>query len=123
MWPEHWIEGIADVQRELYLWEGPDSVARVWSYSVAHSQLLVRIYRQQRVGSPSPTSLYLYLKECYRVSFHDIWRDLRVRIEDRAGKFGPEFIVTDGDRFFVHCGVRPFATESSEFLRFEKPAI
>ena len=123
MWPEQWIEGLADVQKELHRWEGADSVAQGWAYSVSHSQLLVRIYRQQGVGSPSPTSLWLYLKDCYRVSFHDLWRDVRVRIEERPGKFGPEFIVTDGDRLFVHCGVRPFAAESSEFLRFERPAI
>ncbi len=67
--------------------------------------------------------MYLYLKGCYRVSFHELWRDVRIRIEERPGKFGPEFILTDGDRLFVHCGVRPFAAESSELLRFERPAI
>jgi hypothetical protein len=123
MWPDHWIEGLADVQKELHRWEGADSVAQGWAYSVSHSQLLVRFYRQQGVGSPSATSLWLYLKDCHRVSFHDIWRDVRVRIEERPGKFGPEFIVTDGDRLFVHCGVRPFAAESSEFVRFERPTI
>ena len=123
MWPEHWISGLADVQKELHRWEVADSVAQGWSYSVSHSQLLVRIYQQPGSGSPSPTSLWLYMKDCHRVSFHDIWRDVRVRIEERPGKFGPEFIVTDGDRLCVHCGVRPFAAESSEFLRFERPAL
>ena len=123
MWPEHWISGLADVQNELHRWEVADSVAQGWAYSVSHSQLLVRIYQQHGSDSPSPSSLWLYLKDCYRVSFHDIWRDVHVRIEERPGKFGPEFIVTDGDRLFVHCGVRPFAAESSEFLRFERPAI
>ncbi len=123
MWPEHWISGLADVQKELHRWEVADSVAQGWAYSVSHSQLLVRIYQQHGSGGPSPTSLWLYLKDCYRVSFHDIWRDVCIRIEERPGKFGPEFIITDGDRLFVHCGVRPFAAYSSEFLRFERPAI
>ena len=122
MWPEHWIKGL-DVQKELHRWKGTDSVAQGWAYSVSHSQLLVRIYRQQGSGSPSRTSLYLYLKDCYRVSFHDIWRDVCVRIEEKPGKFGSEFIVTDGDRLFVHCGVCPFAAESSEFLSVVRPAI
>ena len=69
------------------------------------------------------SSLWLYLKGCYRVSFHDIWRDVHVQIEERPGKFGPEYIVTDGDRLFVHCGVGPSAAESPEFLRFEMPAL
>ena len=122
-WPEHWISGLADVQKELHRWESADSVAQAWAYSVSHSQMLVRIYRQQGTGSPSPTSLYLYLKDCHRVSFHDLWRDIRVRVEEQRGKYGPEFIVTDGDRLFVHCGVRPFAAESPVFLRFETPSI
>ncbi len=123
MWPKHWISGLVDVQRELRKWEGADSVAQGWVYSVSHSQLLIRIYRQQGAGSPSPTSLYLYLKDCYRVSFHDLWRDVHIKIEERPGKFDPEFFISDGDRLLVHCGVRPFAAESSEFLRFEKPTI
>jgi hypothetical protein len=123
MWPEHWISGLEAVQKELHRWEGADSVAQGWLYSVSHSQLLIRIYRQQGTGSPSATSLYLYLKDCRRVSFHDLWRDVRIRIEGQPGKFGPEFIVTDGDRLFVHCGVRPFSAESSDFLRFERPSM
>jgi hypothetical protein len=123
MWPEHWISGLADVQKELRRWEGQDAMAQGWAYSVSHSQLLVRIYRQHGSDGPSPTSLWLYLQDCYRVSFNDVWRDVHIQVEERPGKFGPEFILTDRDRLFVHCGARPLAAESSGFLRFEKPAI
>jgi hypothetical protein len=121
MWPEHWIEGIENVQLELRRWKG--AVGQGWAYSVSHSQLLVRVYREEAGGTRSPTSLWLYLKDCYRVSFQDLWRGADIQIEQRPGKYGPEFIVTDGDRLFVHCGVRPFAAESLEFLSFERPAI
>ena len=121
MWPKHWISGVEDVQKELHRWKG--AVGQGWAYSVSHSQLLVRIYREQQGGSPSPTSLWLYLMDCHRVSFHDLWREVDIQIEQHPGKFGPEFIVRDADRLFVHCGVLPHATESSEFLSFEQPAL
>lgn len=119
MWPKRWIRYLEDVQEELHRWEGADSTGQVWAYSVSHSELLVRIYRKQGRGSPSSTSLYLYLRGCYRVSFENSWNDVRVRIEEQPGKFGREFIVTDGDRLFVQCGARPLAAESSEFLRLD----
>ena len=28
MWPEHWIEGLADVQKELHRWEGADLIEK-----------------------------------------------------------------------------------------------
>jgi hypothetical protein len=52
------------VQKELHHWEVADSVAQGWTYSVSHSQLLVRIYQQHGSGGPNPTSLWLYLQTC-----------------------------------------------------------
>lgn len=112
-----WISDLADVRKALRRWQGADSVAQAWAYLVSHSQLAVRIYRRHENGSPSPASLYLLLKDCHQVSFRDSWRDVDIRIEERPGKFGLEFMVTDGDRFSVHCGVHPFVAESSELLK------
>jgi len=116
MWPKHWISGMGDVQKELHRWKGADGQA--WGYSVSHSQLLIRIFREQE-NKRSRTSLYLYLKDCYRVSFNDSWRDVDIQIQEEPGKFGPEFIIADSDRLFVHCGVHPFSAESPNFVRFE----
>ena len=120
MWPQEWISDTASVSLELEKWRG--GVAQAWGYSVSHSQLLIRVFREE--GSQrSRTSLYLYLKDCYKVSFEDGWRDVQIKIEEQAGKFGTEYILTDGDRFYAHCGVTPFAAESEEFLKFQSPAL
>lgn len=120
MWPRNWISGTADVSLELDKWAG--CVAQAWGYSVSHSQLLIRLYREE--GSQrSRTSLYLYLKDCNKVSFMDGWRNVQITIEEQAGKFGTEYVLADGDRFYTHCGVTPFAAESEEFLRFQKPVL
>ena len=105
---------------ELKKWAG--GVAQGWAYSVSHSQLLIRLFREEG-QQRSRTSLYLYLKDCNKVTFTDTWRDANITIEEIPGRFGTEYILTDGDRFYVHCGVTPFAAESEEFLKFQSPAL
>jgi hypothetical protein len=115
MWPHDWITGTEAVSLELEKWRG--GVAQGWEFSVSHSQLLVRLSREE--GSQrSRTSLYLYLKDCYRVSFDDAWRDVHIQIKEQEGEFGTEYVLTDSDRFYTHCGVTPFAAESETFLKF-----
>ena len=118
MWPREWISGVPAVRSELEKWEG--CIAQGWAYSVSHSQLLIRLHREEE--SPR-TSLYLYLKDCYKVSFFDIWRDVNITIGEQPGEFETEYVLTDGDRFYTHCGAPPFVAESEEFLRFEPPGI
>src|SRR3989338_1802803 len=103
MWPKSWIEGSADVRRELERWRG--ATAQAWAYSVSHSQFLVRLYREEASRSDvRPPSLFLYLKGCDRVSFSDTWRSASVRVEERKGEFGPRFFISDAERLSVDCG-------------------
>ena len=117
MWPKLWIQGRDDVLLTLERWRG--ATAQAWAYSVSHSQFLVRLYREEETKSDlRPSSLFLYLKGCDRVSFSDIWRSAKVQIEEKKGQFGPRFIVSDGERFSVDC-LAVFAAESVEYLSLE----
>jgi hypothetical protein len=116
MWPKSWITGRADVLHELESWRG--ATAQAWAYSVSHSQFLVRLYREEDLKGSPLVSLYLYLKVCDRVSFVGIWRDASIQIAERAGKYGREFVVSDGDRLRIECGA-VFAAASTEMVRFE----
>jgi hypothetical protein len=117
-WPKEWIRGRDDVLRELKLWEGAN--AQGWAYTISHAQFLVRLHREEDLKRSPPRSFYLYLKDCHRVSFSGSWLGANIQIEEKKGKFGPEYFVSDGERLFIHCGY-VFAAESSQFLRFEAP--
>src|SRR4051812_1447587 len=117
MWPRSWIRGRDEVLRELKRWDG--ATAQAWAYSVSHSQLLVRLYREERSREASrPPSLFLYLKGCERVSFSGLWRTAKITIEKKEGLYGAEFIVADGDRLSVVC-IAVFAAESVEYLNLD----
>ncbi len=111
MWPSEWIRGREAAIKELERWSG--ARAQVWSYKVSHSQFLVRLHRVEK--STTPLSLYLYMKCCHRVAFSDYWDNAAIQIEERPGKYGPEFFVSDGEHLFVHCGA-VFAAEADEFV-------
>lgn len=96
MWPKSWISGRADVLLALEEWQ--HATAQVWEYSVSHSQLLVRIYREEDLATGN---LFLYFKGCEQVSFGSIWRDVRFDIQESRGPIEHEFVVSDGDRFRV----------------------
>ncbi len=102
--------------RELRSWQGV--TAQGWAYSVSHSQFLLRLYREEEPKGNPIVSLYIWLKSCDRVSFSDVWRDAHISIEEKKGKYGPEFVVTDGDRLHVQCGA-VFASWATEFVRLE----
>ena len=116
MWPQSWTKGREEVLRELRSWQG--ATAQGWAYSVSHSQFLVRLYRDEDLKGSPIVSLYLWLKSCDRVSFCDVWRGAHISIEEKEGQYGPEFIVTDGERLHVQCGAI-FATSASESVRLE----
>lgn len=79
MWPQEWKRGTHEVSSELKKWAG--GVAQGWAYSVSHSQLLIRLFREEG-QQRSRTSLYLYLKDCNKVTFTDTWRDANITIEE-----------------------------------------
>ncbi len=116
MWPKSWIKGKGAVLGELESWRG--ATAQAWAYSVSHSQLLVRLYREEDLKGSTLVSFYICLKGCGRVSFVDIWRDCAIQIEEREGKYGREFVVSDGDRLRVECS-SVFAAASTESVKFD----
>jgi hypothetical protein len=113
MWPEHWISEQNGVLNELRRWKG--AKAQAWGYCVSHSQLLIRIYWVQENTTPGPTSLWLWLNDCYQVSFQSSWDNVEIRIEQVSGRWGPEYIVTDSDRLTVRCGVFPLVTKTEGY--------
>ena len=120
MWPNEWKAGTSDVTRELEKWAGGS--AQAWGYSVSHSQLLIRLFRDSG-NKENRTSLYLYLKDCRQVSFRDSWHEVAIEIAEQPGELGFEYTLTDGERFYARCGVKPFAAESEEFLSIPSPAL
>ncbi len=121
-WPREWVQGVQEVQAVLRTWRGAS--AEGWAYSISHSQLLIRLFRQVEASSVAkPPVLYLYLQACRRVSFDSLWRDADIQIEVCSGKRHTEYILRDGEHLYVHCGVLPSAAESDQLLRFERPCI
>ena len=116
MWPQSWIKGREEVLRELRNWEG--ATAQGWAYSVSHSQFLVRLHREKDLKGTPLVSLYLWLKNCDRVSFSDVWRGANISIQEIKGQYGQEFIVTDEGRLHVQCGA-VFAASATESVRLE----
>jgi hypothetical protein len=112
-WHPNWISDPAQVSALLAKWRG--ATAQGWAYSVSHSQLLIRVHWERK--PVDVFSLFLYFKNCSRVSFDDTWPNFDLKVTEMAGKFGREVEATDADRLFVHCCAGPFAYETEAFLK------
>ena len=108
-----WISDPAQVAALVNKWRGAS--AQGWAYSVSHSQLLIRV--QWPKEPVDLFSLFLLFKGCSHVSFHDVWRDFNLRIQEFKGELGPEFVAADGDRLRVRFRYGPFACETEDFLK------
>jgi len=95
----------------LRTWRG--GMARAWAYSVSHSQLLIRVHREQT--PVDIRSLFLYIKGCSRVSFLESWRNVSFTIKEVAGDSGTEYEISDADRCIIRCGVRPVVCETESY--------
>jgi hypothetical protein len=111
MWPENWISDTSRVEAMLRKWRG--GVAAAWGYSVSHSQLLIRVYREK--DPVDVRSLFLYIKDCSYVSFQSSWRDASFTVKEVTEDSGAEFEISDADRCIVRCGVRPFVCETEGY--------
>ena len=103
MWPENWISDPSMVEAKLNAWRGGS--AQAWSYSVSHSQLLIRIYWEN--NPVEIRSLFLYVKDCSYVAFSSSWQDVSFTIREITGDSGIEYEISDGDRCAIRCGVSP----------------
>jgi hypothetical protein len=116
MWPQSWIRGKTEVLRQLHGYQG--ATAQPWEYSVSHSQFVLRIHREEDLKGLALVSFYLWMKNCDQVSFFGLWREANIQIEERQGKYGPRFVVSDGEHLVVDCGA-VFAAASSEIIRLD----
>jgi hypothetical protein len=103
MWPAIWVSQSEQLVMLFAKWRG--SMAEPWAYSVSHGQFLLRLHRE------SPRSLFVWCKNCQRVSFASHWREAAVQLS--VGSSG-HVTLLDGQHLSVSCGA-VFAAETEAF--------
>ncbi|MDB5298275.1 MAG: hypothetical protein JWO31_4258 [Phycisphaerales bacterium] len=92
------VEGADRVAPLLAKWAG--GMAWVWTYTVSHGRLVVRLTRPAARGN-----LHLSCYDCRRISGPTVWGNVNLQVASEDTPEGRRFVVRDeSNKVEIRCG-------------------
>jgi hypothetical protein len=93
------VEGLERIQPLLARWTG--GMATLWTYSVSHSKLVLRLARPTVRGN-----LHLICYDCRRYSGPTVWGGINVQVAAEDTPEGRRYVIRDdANKVEIRCGV------------------
>lgn len=93
------IEGLERIQPLLGRWAG--GMATLWTYSVSHGKLVLRLARPTVRGN-----LHLICYDCRRISAPTVWGGINIMVAAEDTPEGRRYVIRDeGNKVEIRCGM------------------